>query len=46
MGKRFPKSCERIIKGVKKSRNRRVNPFAIALSNKKCRSDFRKKHKK
>lgn len=50
MGSRFPSSCERIIKGVKKSnrsksKSKQVNPFAIALSNNQCKEDFQKMHK-
>ena len=49
MGKRFPESCEKIIFGIKRSNksrpeNNQLNPFAIALSNKQCKSDFRKIH--
>lgn len=41
MGK-FPPTCEKIIKGVKKSnlsrpKSKRANPFAIAQANPKCR---------
>jgi len=39
---KFPPTCEKIIKGVKKSnlsrpKSKRANPFAIAQSNPKCR---------
>ena len=42
---RFPPTCERIIKGIKRSnknRSNKANPFAIAQSNKKCKTALRK----
>lgn len=45
---RFPPACERIIKGVKRSnknRSKKANPFAIAQSNKKCKTALRKSSK-
>jgi hypothetical protein len=50
MGK-FPPTCEKIIKGVKRSnksrpKSKRANPFAIAQSNKKCRTALRNSSKR